>query len=79
VIIVKHQMSSLLAISWGEQDTFGWDDDDVVCFVLDQHSELDFNSASSLKQESVVNMSFHSDTLFFFRANKSLPLLLSAA
>ena len=41
--------------------------------------EFDFNSASSLKQESAVNMSFHSDILFFFRANKSLPLLLSVA
>jgi len=28
-----------------------WNDDDV-CFVLDQHSELDFYSASSLKQQS---------------------------
>jgi hypothetical protein len=30
---------------------FRWDDDDVG-FVLDQHTELDFNSASSLKQQS---------------------------
>ena len=29
-----------------------YDDDDVVCFVLDQHTELDFYSASSLKQQS---------------------------
>jgi hypothetical protein len=28
-----------------------WDDDEI-CFVLDQHSELDFYSASSLKQQS---------------------------
>jgi hypothetical protein len=27
--------------------------DDEVCFVLDQHAELDFYSASSLKQQSV--------------------------
>jgi hypothetical protein len=27
-------------------------DDDEVGFVLDQHSELDFHSASSLKQQS---------------------------
>jgi predicted alpha/beta hydrolase len=26
--------------------------DDAVCFVLDQHTELDFYSASSLKQQS---------------------------
>jgi hypothetical protein len=27
-------------------------DDDEVCFVLDQHTSLDFYSASSLKQQS---------------------------
>ena len=31
---------------------FQWDDDDEVCFVLDQYAELDFYSASSLKQQS---------------------------
>jgi hypothetical protein len=31
--------------------TFWWDDDDVR-FVLEQHADLDFYSASSLKQES---------------------------
>jgi len=30
---------------------FQWDDDEIR-FVLDQHAELDFYSASSLKQES---------------------------
>ena len=35
-----------------EQVNFHWDDDDV-CFVLDQHAELDLHSASSLKQQSV--------------------------
>jgi transposase len=29
-----------------------WNDDDVRC-VLDQHTELDFYSASSLKQQSM--------------------------
>jgi hypothetical protein len=29
-----------------------WNDDDDVHFVLDQHAELDFYSASSLKQQS---------------------------
>ena len=38
------------AISWREQVNFQWDDDEVR-FVLDQHAELDFNSASSLKQQ----------------------------
>jgi hypothetical protein len=34
-----------------EQVTFRWDDD-VMCFVIDQHTELDFYSANSLKQPS---------------------------
>jgi hypothetical protein len=38
------------AISRREQVNFQWDDDDEVCFVLDQHAELDFYSASSLKR-----------------------------
>jgi predicted alpha/beta hydrolase len=32
---------------------FQWNDDDDVRFVLDQQAELDFYSASSLKQQSV--------------------------
>jgi hypothetical protein len=36
---------------WQEQINFQWNDDEV-CFVLDQHAELDFYSASSLKQQS---------------------------
>jgi hypothetical protein len=39
------------AISWREQVNYQWDDDEVR-FVLDQHAELDFYSASSLKQQS---------------------------
>ena len=39
-------------ISWQEQVSFQWDDDDKVYFVLEQHAELDFYSASSLKQQS---------------------------
>jgi hypothetical protein len=35
----------------GEQVNFQWDDDEVR-FVLDQHAELDFYIASSLKQQS---------------------------
>jgi len=38
-------------ISWREQVNFQRDDEDV-CFVLDQHAELDLYSASSLKQQS---------------------------
>ena len=40
------------AVSWREQVNFQWDDDDETRFVLDQHAELDFYSASSLKQQS---------------------------
>ena len=29
-------------ISWREQSTFEWDDDDDVRFVLTQHAQLDF-------------------------------------
>jgi len=39
------------AISWQEQVNLQWDDE--VCFVLDQHTELDFYSDGSLKQQSV--------------------------
>ena len=39
------------SISWREQVNFQWDDHEVR-FVLDQHAELDFCSASSLKQQS---------------------------
>ena len=39
------------AISWPEQVNFQRDDDEVH-FVLDQHTYLDFYSASSLKQQS---------------------------
>jgi hypothetical protein len=38
-------------MSWREQVNFQWDDDEVH-FVLDQHAEFDFYSASSLKQQS---------------------------
>jgi hypothetical protein len=37
--------------SWREQVNFQWDDDEVR-FVVDKHAELDFNSASLLKQQS---------------------------
>jgi hypothetical protein len=41
----------VLAILWQEHVDLQWDDDEVR-FVLDQHAELDFYSASSLKQQS---------------------------
>jgi len=42
----------LQLLSWQEKVNFQWDDEEVR-FVLDQHAELDFYSASSLKQHSV--------------------------
>ena len=53
--IYYREENKIHLLSWGEQDAF---DDNDVCFVLDQHSELDFNSASSVKQESVVKCRF---------------------
>jgi hypothetical protein len=45
------QFFSYINLSWQEQVNFQWDDDDIRC-ALDQHTELDFYSASSLKQQS---------------------------
>jgi hypothetical protein len=39
------------AISWREQVNFQWDGDEVR-FFLDQRAELDFHSASLLKEQS---------------------------
>ena len=39
-------------------------DDDKIGFVLDQHAELDFHNASSLKQQSADRHVAHLDTLF---------------
>jgi hypothetical protein len=68
------------AISWREQVSFQWDDDEVH-FVQDQHAELDFYSVSSVKQQSagrhVVPLGHNS--LFWFRADQSLLFLLNAA
>jgi hypothetical protein len=46
------KFSNFSAISYRRQFNFQWDNDDEVRFVLDHHSELDFHSASSLKQQS---------------------------
>jgi len=49
--LFKTNSAIFLAILWQEQLNFQWDDDEVR-FVLDQHAELHFYSASSLKQQS---------------------------
>jgi hypothetical protein len=51
VIVVVRQYSNCSAISWRVQVKFQWEDDEIR-YVLDQHNELDFYSASSLKQQS---------------------------
>jgi hypothetical protein len=62
------------AITWWEQVTFGQDNDDV-CFVLDQQVKLDIrNNTSSLKQQFVGR---HDAKLEHI--NQSLLLLLNAA
>ena len=47
-------MSNYSAISWWEQVTFRWDDNDVH-FVLSEHSLLDLYSAISLKNSAQVD------------------------
>ena len=59
------------------QDIFWWDDDDNddVRFVLDQHTELDFYSLSSLKKQSMrVDISLHSIILIPSLCSYSLVL-----
>jgi hypothetical protein len=60
-----------------KQVNFLWDDDDEVCFVLDQHALLEFYSASSL-----INMDKHVTPLrhiIWFQANQSLLFIVDAA
>jgi hypothetical protein len=47
----QYALQLFSAILWREQANFQWDDDEVR-FALDLHAELDFYSASSLKQQS---------------------------
>jgi hypothetical protein len=46
------QVKFFSTISWQEQVNFLWNDDEV-CFVLDQHAELEFYSKILLKQDSL--------------------------
>jgi hypothetical protein len=57
-----------------KQVNFQWDDDEVH-FVLDQHVQLDFYSASSLNRMQ-IDMSPYSDILSWFRAKQQhIPIL----
>ena len=70
--------SAIFQLYHGENNLIFNEMDDEVCFVLDQHDELDFSSASSLKQQLRIDLSLHLDTLFWFWANQSLLFLLNA-
>jgi hypothetical protein len=47
----QKMLGNCSAISWREQINFWWDDDEV-CFLLDQHTELDFYRASLMQHQS---------------------------
>ena len=64
------------AISWQEQVIYQWDDDEVR-FVLDR--SWIFIVLAHWNNSLQVDMSLHSDTLFWFLANQSLLFLLNAA
>ena len=55
-----------------------WDDDEVR-FVQDQHADLDFYSASSLKQLSAGRHVALYGHIILIPPNQSLPFLLNAA
>ena len=77
-IVVYRQFSNFSAISWREQVNFQWDDDEVR-FVLDQHAELDFYSARSLKQQSVDRHVTPLGHIILIPSHHSLLFLLNAA
>ena len=66
------------AITWWEQVNFQWDDDEVR-FVLDQQAELNLHSLAHWNNSLRIDMSLHSDTLFWFRANQFLLFLRNSA
>ena len=71
-----HQL--FLALSWWLQVNYQWHDDEVR-FILDQHAGLDFDNASSLKQQSTCR---HVTPLGHIILNPSQPVfvfLLNAA
>ena len=56
---------------------FQWDDE--IRFVLDKHVQLDLIVLAHWNNSPQIDMSPHSDTLSWFRANQSLLFLLNAA
>ena len=61
-----------------EQVNFQWDDDEDRP-VLNQHAELIVIVVAHWNNSPRGHMSFHSDTVFRFRANQSLLFLFNAA
>ena len=61
-----------------EQVNFQWDDDEVR-FVLDQHTELDCYSASSLKQQSADRHVAPLGHVILIPSDQSLFFLFNAA
>ena len=77
-VSVWQQFSNCSAISWREQVHFQWDGDDFR-FVLDQYASWIFLVLAHWNNSSQIDMSPHSDTLSWFRANHSLLFFLNAA
>ena len=71
--------SAICQLYHGEYKLIFNRDDDEVRFVLDQHTELDFIVLAHWNNSPQVEMSPHSDTLFWFRVNQSFLLFLNAA
>jgi hypothetical protein len=64
----KHAALRRKSKDW-EQVNFQRDDDEVR-FVLDQHAELDFIVLAHWNNSLRVDMSLHSETLFWLRADR---------
>ena len=56
MIDVYRQLSNFSTISWREQVTFQWDDDEVR-FVLDQHAQLDFRKLAYWNNSPQIDIS----------------------
>ena len=64
MIVVQRQVRNVSVISWLEQVTVLRDDNEI-CFVLDQQTELELYSVSSLQQHNtnrIINPLLHNAT-----------------
>jgi len=60
-------VANFSTITWKEQVIFQWDDNDVS-FVVDQHAQVHFYSAISLKQQFVGTQTHYQSLLLLFSA-----------